>query len=659
MVVHLDFETYSLLDVRDVGAYRYAEDPSTEVLICCYAINAGPVHTWYPFKHREVPSDLAHAVKAGALLGAHNAQFERAVWQLVLVRRHGAPTTQRTQWRCTAVLAAQAGLPRSLDNATTAIDSPHRKNKDGAKLIRIFCAPRKPTKNDPRTRVRPEDRPEEFKLFAAYCRDDVEAERSLYHRLPHLSDAEQRLFTLDMKINERGLPVDIAMVKRALPIVEDLGRWIADRCLEITDGIKPTMVAKIKDWVNSVPGLPYPLPNLQRPTLEDAVIHPDMPEHVRELLYIRMEAGLVSHKKFYSMMRVCSPRDGRARGTIMFYGAHTGRWSGKLIQPHNFKRGNWPNKAAQALDYQCMFDAFEYGDADLVLRVWQDPISAISMCMRGFIKAPPDKLLRVVDYAAIEARVLAWIAGEQWLIQAFNRGVDVYKLMATFLYNVRIEDVTSEQRRISKNLVLGCGYQLGATKFVEYCARAGAYVTDEQSAEAVGTYRAKNRMIVRLWYDIERSMISAVQTGRRVQCGYIGFEVVDDWLTVILPSGRRLYYLHPSVQIVMAYGKPKPQLSFKEEFRGGMYRTTTYGGKMVENIVQGIARDLMANGMEQAEDNGYPIIGTVHDEEINEGEPGDGGSVKDLERLVCVLPDWARGCPIGAEGFETVRYRKG
>jgi DNA polymerase len=655
LVAHIDFETFSNLDVTDVGAYRYAEDPSTEVLICCYAIGDGPVRTWLPFKQPRMPAELEQHVRRGAKLGAHNAQFERAIWHGVLVPRHGAPRTKPGQWVCTAVLAAQAGLPRGLDGATTAIGVQHKKNPIGKKLIKLFCARRKPTKKDPRTRIHPHEAPEDFNAFIGYCREDVLAERDLCHRLPPLPEFDARIFELDFIVNERGLPIDIPMVQRALPIAEELGRNMEARTVELT-GVRPTQVQKLREWIV---GEGCELNNLQRGTLELAVVHPDTPPHVREVLELRMEAGLVSHKKFYSMLRVCSPADGRARGTIMFYGAHTGRWSGKLIQPHNFKRGNYRDKAHQELEQRLMFDALWYGSAPLLTALWPDPMLALSMCMRGFIKAPDGKVLRVVDYSAIEARVLAWVAGEQWLIEAFIRGVDVYKLMASFLYSIPVEAVSSEQRRIAKNLVLGCGYQLGAKKFVEYCARAGVYITPEQSEEAVGTYRQRNQRIVACWGSVERAAIAAVQTGKGVRWRMLEFEVQDVWLTVRLPSGRRLYYLHPKVQTVITYNKPKLQLTFREEFKGQMYRNSTYGGKLVENIVQGIARDLMANGMLEAEKDSLPIIGTVHDELINEGDEGDGRTVEEFEHAVCRLPDWGHGIPIGAEGFQTTRYKKG
>lgn len=649
MYIHHDCETYSTLDLKVVGAYRYAEDPSTEVLIWCYALGDGTVRTWLPWKHRAMPPELVAAARRGNLFCAHNAMFERAIWEGVLRRNHGAPPTRPEQWVCTAVLAAQAALPRKLEGAGAAIGVKNQKDTENGKLTKVFCQPRKPTKADPSTRVLPTDRPDDFNRFITYCQQDVRSERDLHNRLPPLPDHEQKLYALDLTINERGLPIDIPFVQKARPIVMQLGGWATQRSLEITGGIKPTQVAKLRQWVFDQ-GLE--VNNLQRATLEPHLVDPKVPAHVRELLDIRLEAGIVSTKKFDAMLRVCSPADHRARGTILFYGAHTGRWSGKLIQPHNFKRGT-----LKPHEQEHVYIALEHGDAELLLRLWDNPITAVSMCMRGFIKAPDGRTLYVVDYTAIEARVLAWLAGEAWLLAAFAKGLDVYKLMAAKLYATTIEAVTSEQRRIAKNLVLGCGYQLGAKNFVAYCARAGVYVTEEFSSKAVGSYRAENKMIVRSWYDCERAAIAAVQDGKPVRWSCVTFAVQDRWLTIRLPSGRCLYYLDPKVSVVMAFDKPKLQLTFREEYNGQMYRNSTYGGKLIENIVQAIARDLLANGMLQAEEHGYPIVGTVHDEIINENDGH--GSIKEFEHVVCKLPAWAKGVPMGAEGFETVRYRKG
>lgn len=650
-VLHLDFETFSEANLKKVGAYRYAEDPSTDVLICCWAIDDGPVQTWLPWRGGTAPAALVAHVRARRKIVAHNAQFERAIWQAVLVRRYGMPATLPEQFICTAAIAAQCALPRSLDGATTAMSLPHKKNESGAKLIKMFCMPRKATKADPRTRVMPMDAKDEFKVFMRYCLEDIEAERGLYHELPALPPYEQSLFTLDMVINERGLPVDMELVRRTMPIVAELAGASRERTMQLTDGIAPTQVAQLREW------LAYnecDLPNLQAKTIEAKLLDDTLPDVTRELLQLRLESGLASVKKLDSMLRVCSPVDGRARGTILFNGAHTGRWSGRLIQPHNFKRGK-----LTPFQQGLVFDALMYGDADLMVRLWNAPLDAISQCMRGFIAATLGKLLLVVDYSAIEARVLAWLADELALLEAFRNGIDVYKLMAVHVFGIPIEQVTSEQRRICKQIVLGCGYGLGAVTFVGYCLNAGVNITDEFAQDAVRVYRETNKNIVRYWRKVETAAITAVQTGRTTRAGRVLFEVVGVFLTVVLPSGRRLYYPYPKVEATIRWGKPGLQLTFREEYHGNMMRVSTYGGRLVENIVQAVARDFMANGMTHAEDADFPLVGTVHDEIISETDEDRGGDVEEFEHVVCTLPEWGEGCPIGAEGFATQRYRKG
>lgn len=651
--VHMDFETFSELDVTEVGSYRYAEDPTTEIIICCYAIGDGDVRTWLPREQPDVPEELNEAVLAGSTMCAHNAAFERAIWESIVVKRHNGHRTKRKQWLCTAVLASQAGLPRKLEMAALAIGATHLKDVENGKLMRTFCKPRKPTKYDQRTRIYPAHEPAKFRSFVAYCQADVRAERELHHKLPPLCAADVGLYALDYLINERGLPFDGEAVEAAIPVVEGLQAIAIQQAQAITGGISPTQVALLRQWLcdNGCE-----VDNLQKETLQRASIMPGLSEDVREVIRLRLEAGLVSTKKLYAMRRVCSPRDGRARGTIMFYGAHTGRWSGKLIQPHNFTRGRL--KPHQQLQ---VFDMLMLRSVELIVALWDKPISTISQCMRGFIKATPGKRLLVVDYAAIEARVLAWLAQELWLLEAFRRNEDVYKIMASMVFNIAVDQIAkdSQERFVGKQLTLGCGYQLGGDRFVEYCADQGVHIELEDSHKYVKLYRAKNPKIKQYWGDIERAAIAAVQSNTRTSVRNVAFEVVGDWLTVILPSGRRLYYYKPKVQVVMKFEKPALQLSYLAENKAGrMVRIATYGGKLVENITQAVARDFMANGMLNAERLGYPIVGTVHDELISEREEGQ-GSVKEFEHTVCDLPPWGAGCPVGAEGFETYRYRKG
>lgn len=645
-MIHLDFETYSELSVKEVGAYRYASDPSTEVLILAWSVNSEDiVNVWCPCDGTPPPERLMRLVKDGELMVAHNAQFERAIWEAIMVRRHKAPRTRPEQWHCTAARAASAGLPRALDKATAMIGTPHKKNPAGKTLIKMFCGPRKATKKDKRTRIHPKEAREAFRDFVRYCVDDVRAERALDEALPPLTKPEVRLFALDMIINERGIPLDSALVHKAIGVVKVLEESIHASVRALT-GLAPTQVAKLKDWLNDHD---VPLGDMQAESIR-RILPSVADETAAMVLRMRMEAGKVSTKKLAAMKR-CMIKE-RVLGTILFYGAHTGRWSGKLVQPHNFIRGN-----LELPQQTQVLDMLDRADPEIMAMIWEWPLDAIAQVMRSFIKASKGTRLLVADYAAIEARVLAWLADELGMLEAYRRGVDVYKLMASKLFKVPIEQVTSEQRRIAKNLVLGCGYGLGYVNFVGYCDKAGVTITEDFSREAVGAYRDECPNIVKYWRTVQRAFVHAATKHTEVSLPHgLRFGWDRGWVYITLPSGRRLHYwdVRVSYEKNPKRAMPDTVISYADTPHS---RSNMYGGKIVENIVQAVARDIMANGMWNAERAGYPVVSTVHDEVLAELDVGK-GELSEYVAALCRLPAWARGCPITAEGFETQRYRK-
>lgn len=649
---HLDFETFSELDVRKVGAYRYARHPSTEVLICRYRLPGSTlVHRWWPYKERP-PARLVAFVRGGGSLGAHNAAFERAVWRYTLTRMHpGIPVPSDKQWVCTAAKAAASGLPRSLDKALAALELPVRKDPDGTRLIKKFSKPRKPTKKDARTRIHPDDDPEDFLKFDAYCGTDVAGEYALHHALPDLNKREQMFFRLDMRMNDRGFPVDMPLVVKAYAVVRELELHIAAQVQTLTGGVKATQVAKMLELFADR-GLE--LENMRAETVRQALANEDLDDDTRRLLELRVEAGKASTKKLAAIVACADPDDWVVQGGFLYHGAHTGRYAGRLVQPHNFIRGMLKDKQRELV-----FELLAMSDPELFLRLYDKPIDVISQCMRGFIMAPDGYELAVVDYTAIEARVLAWIAGEQHMLKAYFEGVDVYKLMAVRLYKLKsIEDVTDEQRRISKNLVLGCGYQLGGKKFVDYAANAGVIITEAFAAAAVRSYRDGHPAIVASWKKVESLVVGAIRNPGTVYRGLkCKFYMRDHWLCIQLPSGREIRYPYARATPTERWGHPAWQISFRTEIKGRFLRETTYGGKIIENIVQAIARDIMLEGMYNAETNEYPVCGTVHDELLALRKRGT-TNVKELERLVCDIPSWGNGIPLAAKGFVTIRYKK-
>jgi DNA polymerase len=651
--VHLDFETYSEADLRAVGAFKYAEHPSTEIVVAAWAFDHGPVHSWCTGQPEEKLAELCMAIRKGAIVSAHNAMFEQVIWNVVMRRQFGAsvPLLPIKQVDCTAARAAMCSLPRSLDGVGTALQVDITKDKRGAELVRFFTRPRKATKKDTSPRNHPKDFPEKFQAFVRYCRTDVISERDVDDELPPLPPFERRVFESDALINQRGLPIDIALVGKAGLIVSDLAKRAKNRVNKLTSGINPTQRDKLLKWFaeNGVK-----LENLQAKTVAALLKQKKivLSDEIREILELRVEAAKASVKKLLSMAR-CTMADGRARGTLLYYGAHTGRWSGKLIQPQNFIRG-----LLDAMAQSLVFQLLNKGDADLFEILYDKPLYQIAQVMRGFIRASKGKRLIVVDYAQIEARVLAWLAQEETALAAYRRGDDRYVLMAAFLWGIKPSDVSKEQRRIAKNLVLGCGYGLGGKKFIEYCAKEDLVIDNELSERAVRAYRSLNPNTVKFWYDVERCAKAAVRNpGTRVHLRNLSFYCKGNYLTIRLPSGRELFYPEPYLVPTERFGKPDVELRYKTQVFKRWLSTGTYGGKLVENIVQAVARDIMCEGIWQLETHNYPVIGTVHDELISE-KLRSHGSIKEAERIVAHIPKWATGCPISSEGFEAERYRK-
>lgn len=649
---HLDFETFSELDIRKVGGYRYARHASTEVLIVRFTLPGDTYpEEWLPWQAAP-PARLVRWVRSGGKLGAHNASFERAVWRWCLRRMHpGLPEVGDQQWVCTAAKAAASGLPRSLDKALKALGSDVEKDLEGAKLIKVFCSPRKPTKKDPRTRIRPTDDPVRFARFSEYCAADVLGEMALDEALPDLVPRQRRMFILDMAMNDRGLPIDLPLVRKALNVVKALEADVAAKVSALAGGLKATQVAKMLEMF-AERGLE--LENMQAETVRQALKDTNLDPTTRALLELRVEAGKASTKKLISMMACADPEDWVVQGGFLYHGAHTGRYAGRLVQPHNFIRGMLKDRQRELV-----FALLEHEDPELFMLLYDKPIDVISQCMRGFIRAPAGYELAVVDYTAIEARVLAWIAGEEHMLKAYFAGVDVYKLMAVKLYKLRdISEVTDEQRRIAKNLVLGCGYQLGGPKFVDYAANAGVFITEEFAKSAVRVYRDGHPAIVASWSAVEKLVAGAIRNpGKTYEGLKCKFYMRKHWLCIHLPSGREIRYPYASAVPVERWGKPAYEISFRTEIKGQFVREKTYGGKLIENIVQGIAFDVMQEGMLSAETNGYPVIGTVHDEVLSLRKKGT-SNVKELEKLVCTVPSWSKGMPLAAKGFICERYKK-
>lgn len=654
---HLDFETFSELDVRQVGSYWYSMHPSTEVLILCYKLPGGKKQYWLPhWDGDEIPGDLRqYAEEDEGTFTAHNAEFERCIWENVVRKKNNGPHISPSRWRCTAARAAACGLPRSLAKVGEALRLRIQKDKEGTRLINIFCKPRKPTKNDPSTRVYPADRVDEFKKFVRYCGTDVDTEELVDEALPDLPMYEWRAYQHTSLMNGRGIPLDMKAVRDGFKVLQALEMNVVKRVTELTGGIRPTQRDKMLEFFNS---LGLAMEDMQAKTIKDLVAlrGDDLDDVAKELLQLRIEGGKASTKKLKKMLQVVCP-DGRVRGAFLYWGASTGRLAGKLIQPQNFTRGEYSPDQLEML-----FRLIALVDPEALELMYEWPIDAVAQGMRGFIKAPKGKKFVVVDFSAIEARVLAWLAREMKTLELYAKNADLYKRLAVRLYKLKDEsEVTTPQRKFAKDLYLGSGYQLGWMGFITQCLKRGIVISEEDSKAGIKVYREDNPAIVELWADVEASSIKAVETGATKEAPVVlrnlSFFVEGIWFCVRLPSGRLLRYPYPEVQYVMRYRKRTPKLTYRSEIKGKWVREGTYGGKLVENIVQAIARDLMVNSCFNAERAGYKVIGTVHDELITEVDE-DFGSVHELENIMRMKPEWATDAPINAEGWEGFRYRK-
>jgi DNA polymerase len=630
-MIHIDFETRSTADLKAVGVYEYAADPTTDVICMAWAIGDSDVEVWTP--GQPMPPELVWGItKGGAKITGWNVSFERTIWNSVCIPKYGWPEVKYHQWECTMARAAACGLPQSLEMCAKTIGLDHQKDTRGKRVMLKCAKPRKVVEGGDllgREIIWWED-PVELATVYRYCAVDVMVERDACRKLPALSPREQMVWTLDQMINDRGLEIDRELCQGALTIVESKQDELAFE-LKVLTGWQvesPTAVEQLKTWLAGE--------GVQTETLGasdvERLLTTELPDHVRRALEIRQQAGKSSTAKYEALL--ARSKTGRMRGNLRYYGAATGRWSGSGAQIQNFPRGSIG-------DVETLSQLFQSGSREMVELFFGDPIEAAKSALRSAIVAPEGKMLLVWDYAQIEARVLAWLANETSLVKLFAEGKDVYKAFASKVYGKPEAEVTKGERFIAKTMVLGLGYGMGATKFQATLAGYGVEVSEAFALRAVETYRDTFKNIVRLWYSTERDAVNAVGKWRRE----------DGYLKCLLPSGRDICYYGAEVK----ESRGRSRLTYKSTLGVTVITEETYGGKLVENIVQGIARDVLVDGMFELERAGIPIDATVHDEVIAESERDR------LEEGIALLTKeqaWRKGLPLAVEGFVCRRYRK-
>lgn len=661
-VVHIDFETRSTCDLKKAGVYRYAEDPTTEIIVMSWRVSDGPIQRWSPGDPD--PLDLLNAICADATVVAHNAGFERAIWN-AKTPSHWPRLVVRQQ-DCTMARGLAVALPGSLDMLAHALKLPVQKDKDGQRLMMQMCKPRRMQDGQP---VWWEDE-EKLERLGLYCDRDVETECKADEALPPLSDSERRVWILDQTINDRGVMIDRASVDRALDVVSEALRRADERMWWLTDGDvrKCSEVGKIVAWLNK---RGIPCESVAKGEIEDIVLMSDLmgDDTAEEVVRLRRAAGKTSTSKFKAMLNsVCA--DGRVRGTLAYHGAGTGRWAGRLIQPQNFPRIDAEKDLSDILRIVELLASPRGAKetCDAIEMLVGPALEWLSKCLRAMLIAGPGKKFVSGDFSNIEGRVNAWIAGEQWKLDAFRAydagtGPDLYRLAYAKSFGVDIDAVSKADRQVGKTMELALGFQGGAGAFITMGANMGVHVSEERANQLKAAWRDAHPKITQSWWDLQDAALEAVNApGIRVPClnGRVKYVAANGFLFCQLPSGRVISYASPKlVWTETDSGRQRVQVEYwgVDSYTKRWCAQRLYGGVQSNNVVQGTARDLMVEAMFRVEEAGYPLVLTVHDELLSEVPEGF-GSADEYQRLMSVLPAWASGLPVATAAWEDKRYVK-
>lgn len=647
----IDLESYSPVILVKSGVYPYAEHEAFDILLFGYSIDSAPVEVVDLASGEQLPEDvLAALVDPGMVKWAHNATFERICLSAWLTRRHpdlmdGRKYLDPAQWRCTMIWSAYLGLPMSLEQAATVLDLDVKKDNTGKRLIKQFCTPATPsTLNGGTTRNLPVSDPAGWQEFIAYNRRDVEVELALHHRLSPfpLPEAEWDAYALDQQINDTGVLLDRTLVDRAVKSDRQHRKTTLERAQQLTGLENPNSPIQLKEWLAS-----HGCPMQTLTKTEAASALETATGEVREALELRGKLAKSSVKK-YEAMQHARCQDGRARGLIQFYGAgRTGRFAGRLIQVQNLPRNYLPDLTqARSLVRNGDFEALEL--------LYDSAPETLSQLIRtAFIPASESQFV-VADFSAIEARVIAWLAGETTTLDAFRDGKDLYCETASRMFGVPVEKhgTNSGLRQKGKIAVLACGYG-GSVGALTAMGALRMGLTEAELKPIVDAWRAANPNIVQLWADINTAAIDTITTRQPIRLRNLVFSLESGILFIQLPSGRRLAYVQPRLGENRFGGT---SIIYDGITTGRKWGTLeTYGGKLTENIVQATARDLLIHAMAKVADAGHTIVMHVHDEIIVETTTG---TVDEICALMSQTPPWAKSLPLEADGYECAFYMK-
>lgn len=672
----VDIETFSEVDIKD-GMYNYGD--AAEVILFACSEDKAPAVCYDVLSGEEIPDYIVVALSDPKVIKyAHNAPFEITVLCAYL----GIPYHPE-QWRCSSVKAGVAGYPLSLDGASSALGTIEQKDKEGKALIKYFCVPCRPTKvNGMRTRNFPHHALDKWLRFIEYCKQDVVTEQSISSEMEwvQISEFEQRLWVLDQHINRRGWKVDLDLAKSAIDLDADFRDRLTIEAKRITGLENPNSVAQLKAWIEEQEGIE--IEGVTKDIVSKLIKTVTRPT-TKRLLEIRLEMGKTSIKKYVAMLTAVS-KDGRVRGLFQFYGAgRTGRWAGRLVQVQNL-----PRILLSENELMAARELVKNHDADMVELCFGSLSNILSQLIRTSFIPEKGKRLMILDFSAIEARILAWVAGEEWVLEVFRTHGKIYEATASKMFNIPLDQVTKAERQKGKVGTLLLGYQGGPDALIRMGVLEDGLL-EEELEPLVKDWREINPKIVKFWYACQRTAIAAIETGNRLEVkdsqgnnfGGTGiyFQMKNKSLLLTLPSSRSLYFpqaaveerLMPAkfemqadglggfVKVCVREAKMVKYITFwaVDQYTRKWGKSSTYGGKLVENICQAISRDCLANAMLALDEVGYKIVSHVHDEIIVE-MPEKVGSIEEMQKIMTRLPSWATGLPLGAAGEESYYYNK-
>jgi DNA polymerase len=641
MSIHLDFETFSECDLPSEGLENYTAHPSTEILCMAWAVDDGPISIWKP--GQEFPWQIKEALAKGDKIYAWNVQFEHAIWN----RFFGELSIDN--FACTMSMALTMGFPGSLEKAAAALKLDVEKDMKGKSVMMQLSKPK--PKGGRYTR---ENAPTKFYMLHSYCMKDVEVERVAKKKLKELTPFERRVWLLDHKINTRGVLIDLESVKKAQKLIEGSKDGLDAEMRQVSN-LEIESCSAVSQIVTFLDKRGFTVDSVDAEGVRK-LLSLCLPDDVRRVLELRQEGSKSSTAKLAAMIERAG-KDGRVRFIHQYYGAGTGRWSGRGLQTQNL-----PRPKLSDAEIEKAFELFHSCPESIEVLIGP-PTQVVSDCIRGFIVPSPGSRFLDVDWANIEGRVLAWLAGEEWKVKAFEEfdkgiGPDLYLLSYSKTFYTPIDKVTKDQRQIGKVTELSMGYQGGKNAFQKMAKNYGVKVTDQRAEEIKNGWRKAHPKVVEFWWSMETIAIQAVTfPGHTAKSGKIAFRCEGDFLMCRLPSGRIMYYPFPEIEYDSKWGKKQLTYMGEDSYTRKWCKQKAYGGLLTENIVQGIARDILAESLLKLEEKDYPVVMHIHDQNVVEIKNGK-GSLEEMEETMCSLPEWATGLPLAVDGSINKRFKK-